>query len=75
MEIAVGKFKVHCLELLREVQTRHKELILTKRGRPVAKVVPIEEEPPADILGCMKGKGRITGDIVGPIGVKWDADA
>jgi prevent-host-death family protein len=63
-----GKFKVHCLAVMDEVQSRREAVIITKRGRPVAKLVPVEQEKD-DIFGFMKGKGtiEIKGDIVSPI--------
>ena len=72
-EIAAGEFKAKCLHLLDEVQQTRKEIVITKRGRPVAKVVPVEESVPT-IFGRMRGTGRIVGDIVGPTGEKWEAD-
>jgi prevent-host-death family protein len=39
-KISAGLFKVKCLELLNEVQQHRKEIVITKRGRPVARLVP-----------------------------------
>jgi prevent-host-death family protein len=63
-----GAFKVHCLRVMDEVQSRRESIIITKRGKPVAKLVPVEQEKD-DIFGFMKGKGtvEIKGDIVSPI--------
>jgi len=72
-EIPAGEFKAKCLHLLDEVQQSRKELVITKRGKPVARLAPIEQEIP-QIFGRMKGRGRILGDIVGPTGEKWEAD-
>jgi prevent-host-death family protein len=72
-EIAAGEFKAKCLHLLDEVEQSRKELIITKRGRPVARLVPVEQEAP-QIFGRMKGTCKILGDIVGPTGEKWEAD-
>jgi len=71
--IAAGEFKAKCLHLLDEVQQSRKEIVITKRGRAVARLMPVEEEKPV-IFGRMKGTIRILGDIVGPTGEKWDAD-
>jgi len=71
--IAAGEFKAKCLHLLDEVHQTRKEIIITKRGRPVAKLLPIESEMPS-VFGRMKGTGRILGDIVAPTGEKWEAD-
>jgi len=71
--VAAGIFKAQCLGLLDEVYNQRKEIVITKRGRPVARLVPAEEEPPA-IFGRLKGTGRIVGDIFST-GEAWDADA
>jgi len=64
--MAAGAFKAKCLKIMDQVQARRETVIITKRGKPVAKLVPIEktEDP---IFGCMKGRVKIKGDIVGPI--------
>jgi prevent-host-death family protein len=73
--IPAGEFKAKCLRLLDEVGRRHIAMVITKRGKPVAKLVPIETQP-VDIYGCMAGTARITGDIVGPItDLEWGGDA
>jgi prevent-host-death family protein len=64
--MAAGKFKVHCLKVMDEVQSKRQAVLITKRGKPVAKLVPVEKEKD-DIFGFLKGKGKITGDIVSPI--------
>jgi prevent-host-death family protein len=60
-----GKFKVHCLRVMDEVQAKRQAVIITKRGKPVAKLVPIENEKD-DIFGFFKGKIEIKGDVVSP---------
>jgi prevent-host-death family protein len=71
--IPAGKFKAQCLKLMDEVRDRNCEIVITKRGKPVAKLVPFEDKRP-DIFGYMKGSLVILGDIVGPTGEIWDAD-
>lgn len=71
--IAAGEFKAKCLHLLDEVQQSRKEIVITKRGRAVARLAPVEEEFPS-VFGRMKGSGVILGDIISPIDEKWDAD-
>ena len=72
-QIAAGQFKATCLALLDEVQRERKEIVITKRGKPVARLVPVEDTVP-EIFGRMKGSGVILGDIVGPTGEIWDAE-
>jgi prevent-host-death family protein len=66
--MAAGEFKVHCLKVMDEVQSKRQAVLITKRGKPVAKLVPVEQEKD-DIFGFMKGIGsiEIKGDIVSPI--------
>lgn len=75
MEIPAGKFKAHCLRLIKDVQQRRQEIIVTRRGKPVAKLVPIDEESPGQLFGCMEGSVTILGDITAPIEESWDANA
>jgi prevent-host-death family protein len=73
-QIAAGEFKAKCLALLDDVQQKREEIIVTKRGKPVARLVPIEEEKKLQLFGRMKGTGVILGDIISPSGEIWDAE-
>jgi len=64
-KIAAGEFKVHCLAIMDEVQSKRQSVLITKRGKPVAKLVPVEKETD-DFYNFMKGKGSIVGDAVAP---------
>ncbi len=75
MKIAAGEFKTHCLKLMDRVQVQRRSYVITKRGKPVAKLVPVDEEASVPVFGCMKGRARIDGDIVAPTGESWNADA
>jgi prevent-host-death family protein len=72
-QIGAGEFKAKCLGLLDEVQRRRAEIVITKRGKPVAKLVPINDSP-SSFIGSMKGTMEIVGDIVAPLDVQWVAD-
>lgn len=61
-----GVFKASCLAVMDEVQAKCAEVIITKRGKPVAKLVPVDGERD-EIFGFMKGKIAITGEVVKPI--------
>jgi prevent-host-death family protein len=63
--IPAGTFKARCLAIMDEVAAKRQAVIITKRGKPVAKLVPVEKEKD-DIFGFFKGKGKILGDIVSP---------
>ena len=59
-------FKSRCLKVMDRVQATGEPVIVTKRGKPVVKVVPAEPEKD-DLFGFMKGKFEIVGDIVSPV--------
>ncbi len=61
-----GVFKASCLAVMDEVQSKCETVIITKHGKPVAKLVPMNTERD-EIFGFMKGKITITGDVVKPI--------
>ena len=64
-KMAAGSFKTHCLAIMDEVQAKHETVVITKHGKPVAKLVPVET-PGDDIFGFLRGKVAITGDVVAP---------
>ncbi len=63
--MAAGKFKVHCLAVMDEVQSKRQAVLITKRGKPVAKLVPVEKEKD-DFYGFFAGKGKVVGDVISP---------
>ncbi len=65
-KMAAGSFKVHCLAVMDEVQSKGEAVLITKRGKPVAKLVPADKETD-DIFGFLAGKGKVTGDVVSPV--------
>ena len=73
--MAAGVFKAKCLQLMDEVQKYHKEIVITKFGKPVAKLVSVDEPKIKSLFGCMKGTVRIHGDIMAPLDVEWNANA
>ena len=67
--IGAAKFKEQCLAILDEVDSEG--IVITKRGKPVAKLIPINAES-GDLIGALEGKLRIKGDILST-GVRWHA--
>jgi prevent-host-death family protein len=65
-KIAAAAFKAQCLTLMDNVRATKQPLIITKRGRPVAKLVPVEEGDD-DFIGRLKGVFRVVGDIESPV--------
>jgi prevent-host-death family protein len=64
-KMAAGAFKANCLAVMDEVQAKHETVVITKRGKPVAKLVPITKDKD-EIFNFFAGKGTITGDVVSP---------
>jgi prevent-host-death family protein len=60
-----GLFKSKCLAVMDEVQAKCETVIITKHGKPVAKLIPVDPVQD-DFYGFMKGKAKILGDIVSP---------
>lgn len=67
-----SEFKAKCLAVMDEVASTGEPVVVTKNGKPVAEVVPHRRRK-KDAFGILKGQIRITGDIISPIDVKWDA--
>jgi prevent-host-death family protein len=70
--IKASEFKAKCLALLDEVERTGDRLIITKKGKPVAEVIP-HTRPKRSPLGIWKGKVIIKGDIISPLDVEWEA--
>ena len=68
--IAASAFKARCLALLDRVAETGEPLVVTKRGRPVARVVPAHTTG----SGSLRGSVIVRGDIVGPILDSWTLD-
>ncbi|HEY0794850.1 MAG TPA: type II toxin-antitoxin system Phd/YefM family antitoxin [Acidisarcina sp.] len=65
--VAAGVFKAKCLAIMDEVQRKREPVTITKRGKAVARLVPLEPEEVVPFLDTLKGKLRIIGDIESPI--------
>jgi prevent-host-death family protein len=77
MKIPAGQFKAECLKLMDQVAENHTEIIITKRGKPVARLVaayPDKNLKSSGVCGWMKGTVEILGDIVSPLDEKWSAN-
>jgi prevent-host-death family protein len=70
-KVGAAKFKEHCLAILDQVGPEG--IVITKHGKPVAKLIPIAADS-ASLIGAMRGKIRFTGDVVST-GLRWDAES
>ena len=73
MDIAAGEFKSKCLAIMDQVAQSHESVVVTKRGKPIVKVIPYEQEP-ISLFGCLAGSVVIKADIVAPLDEAWNAE-
>lgn len=71
-QISAGEFKATCLELMDAVEETGASVVVTKRGRPVARLAPVRR-PARSAFGLLKGRIAIRGDLVAPIDATWNA--
>jgi len=64
--MSAAHFKTHCLTVMDEVRATRNPVVITKRGRPVAKLVPADSVRD-DFIGRLEGVVRIQGDIESPV--------
>jgi prevent-host-death family protein len=64
--IPAGEFKARCLRIMEEVRTKRVTVLITKKGRPVAKLVPADEDA-EDVFGRLRGVVEISGDVESPV--------
>jgi prevent-host-death family protein len=72
--MAAGEFKAKCLQVMDQVRSTRTPIVITKRGKPIAKLVPAEEYR-STAFDSLKGKIEILGDIVSPVVPPEDWDA
>jgi prevent-host-death family protein len=75
MIIGAGKFKAECLKLMDRVCETQEEIIISKRGHPVARLVPIERKPLRSIFGHAKNSVVNETELTYPTGETWDAES
>jgi prevent-host-death family protein len=71
VQLNASKFKEQCLSLLDNLDPEG--ILITKRGKPVARVVPVSTDC-AGLIGSMKGRIEIKGDILST-GIRWNAES
>jgi prevent-host-death family protein len=64
--VAAGEFKTKCLKIMDRVSTTREPVVVTKKGKPLVKLVPIDNAK-HDVFGCLSDKLEIAGDIESPI--------
>ena len=69
-----SEFKARCLGLMDEVAENGGEIVITKNGKPVAKLTAFHDRPES-LFGAGRGRMEILGDIISPLDVEWEAQS
>jgi prevent-host-death family protein len=72
--IGAGKFKAQCLALLDEVAEEHETVVVTKRGKPIVRLIPVTNVE-LDLREELKGSILEQSDLVSPLDEPWEADS
>ncbi|WP_103897052.1 type II toxin-antitoxin system Phd/YefM family antitoxin [Rickettsia fournieri] len=72
IKIAISQFKSHCLAIIEKLQTDKESIIITKRDREIAQILPINTKK-ISLFGMLKNKAEIKADILEPVEEKWNA--
>jgi prevent-host-death family protein len=72
--VTAAEFKAKCLRLMDAVQQGGEDILITKCGKPVARLVAVAAPKPTFLFGCMKDSVEILGDIITPVltAEQWD---
>ena len=71
--IPATAFKAQCLKIMDDVGRRRFEVVVTKRGKPMARILPPHGSTQPSLFGCAREYIRSVGDIISPTGVGWEA--
>ncbi len=74
MKVSAAEFKAKCLKLMDEVAKTREPVVITKRGKAVAQLVAVADEPQR-LFGCMAGTVTFEGDIMAPLNAEWAAES
>ena len=64
MQMSAGKFKARCLKLMDRVANNNTTIVITKYGKPIAKMVSLGEKKSKTVFGYLKGSVSIKGDVI-----------
>ena len=67
-----SEFKAKCLALMDEVERTGQSVVITKNGKPIAELSPYRQRK-RNARGILKGRLTVTGDIISPIDIEWNA--
>jgi antitoxin (DNA-binding transcriptional repressor) of toxin-antitoxin stability system len=64
--MTADRFKKDCLKVLDGLSRSYEPVLITKNGKPIAKLVSTDAKTTDDVFGCLRGRMKIVGDITGP---------
>ena len=72
--VGISQFRAHTVEILEKVSLAQENIIITKRGKPLARIIPYHDIETAPRPGMLAGTLVFENDIVSPLGEEmWDA--
>lgn len=77
MDVSAAEFRKNFFQILGQVEQTHETVVITKRGKPVARLVFIEKGEKKDpLIGALAGVGRTKADLTEPVvdADVWDLD-
>lgn len=74
MQISAAEFKAKCLKIMDTIHHTREEVVITKRGKPIARLLPTGTPSRKSPFGCMQGQASSNDDLIQPTGEVWNAD-
>lgn len=74
MEISTTQFQKQCLQFVEDVHVQHTEIVITKHGKPWAKLIAAEGTGSHPFLGSFVGVGTTVDDLLEPFEDEWECD-
>lgn len=75
MNVSATQFQQECLQFIDTVHTQHTEIIITKQGKPWAKLMSLDEASPTQsFIGALTGVGVTVGNLLEPFDDEWECD-
>ena len=72
MEVDIAQFQTNCVKLIDQVRALHTEVVIIEHGKPLAKLVYIQDESPKPFIGSFAGVGETVGDLLEPFHDEWE---
>jgi antitoxin (DNA-binding transcriptional repressor) of toxin-antitoxin stability system len=65
--MTAGRFKKNCFKVMDDLSLSREPVLITKKGKPIAKLVSADAKTTDDVFGCLRGMPKIVGDITSPV--------